>query len=265
MHIDLQMIHSNTSLSSFPSLSLPPPPSTTLNFPVPVNNFAPVSQSSSSYYPSGTSTRNGSVVGKEEKTASEYSNRDIFGLVPSHSEVEGAMTALQNFMKGISSSDLELVHLLQTLGCGDIRKSLSHGYARLLNAFGLLQREPIIMRVVMSLSSDKAVWDAVMNNELVRQLRESCITPAVTRRIQSCNEGEDVVTCMLRWIMDITKAQVTRLIQKFRLLMNEIFQPLEREKHTEESTGETDDRIRSSLLLSIVILLIVVVTRIQRA
>lgn len=52
---------------------------------------------------------------------------------------------VNSFMKGISSSDLELVHLLQTLGCGDIRKSLSHGYARLLNAFGLLQREPIIM------------------------------------------------------------------------------------------------------------------------
>lgn len=32
----------------------------------------------------------------------------------------------------------------------------------------------------MSLSSDKAVWDAVMNNELVRQLRESCITPGLS-------------------------------------------------------------------------------------
>lgn len=28
-------------------------------------------------------------------------------------------------------------------------------------------------RMVMSLSSDKAVWDAVMNNEVVRELRET--------------------------------------------------------------------------------------------
>jgi hypothetical protein len=27
--------------------------------------------------------------------------------------------------------------------------------------------------MVISLSSDKAVWDAVMNNEVVRELRES--------------------------------------------------------------------------------------------
>lgn len=31
----------------------------------------------------------------------------------------------------------------------------------------------MVQRMVISLSSDKAVWDAVMNNEVVRELRES--------------------------------------------------------------------------------------------
>lgn len=30
-----------------------------------------------------------------------------------------------------------------------------------------------VQRMVLSLSSDKTVWDAVMNNEVVRELRES--------------------------------------------------------------------------------------------
>lgn len=30
-----------------------------------------------------------------------------------------------------------------------------------------------MQRMVLSLSSDKTVWDAVMNNEVVRELRES--------------------------------------------------------------------------------------------
>ncbi|KAF2303538.1 hypothetical protein GH714_019047 [Hevea brasiliensis] len=226
-----------------------------------------IASSSSSYYPSESLTRNVSVLGKEEKRASEYTNRDIFGLVPSQPEVESAATALQNFLKAISSSESGFNQQLKTLGYGDIKKSLSHGYGRVENAFRLLQTEPSIKRLVISLSSDKAVWDAVMNNEVVRQLRESFIDPGVNRRIPSCTEEQDVGTCVLRWIMDITKAQVTLLIQKFQQLMNEIFQPSEREKErvTEGSIDEMDDIIRSSLLLSIVILLIVVVARIHGA
>ncbi|KAJ7949564.1 Uncharacterized conserved protein (UCP012943) [Quillaja saponaria] len=48
-----------------------------------------------------------------------------------------------------------------------------HGSDRVYDAFHLLQTEPSVQRMVKSLSSDKAVWDAVLNNDVVRELRES--------------------------------------------------------------------------------------------
>nr|GEX88838.1 hypothetical protein [Tanacetum cinerariifolium] len=46
-------------------------------------------------------------------------------------------------------------------------------------AFHLLKTEASVQRMVMSLSSDKAVWNAIMNNDAVREIRE-----AVTEGIQ---------------------------------------------------------------------------------
>ncbi|PRQ32438.1 hypothetical protein RchiOBHm_Chr5g0046391 [Rosa chinensis] len=51
--------------------------------------------------------------------------------------------------------------------------SQPQGRQRVYEAFSLLQNESSVQRIVVSLSSDRAVWDAVMNNEVVRELRES--------------------------------------------------------------------------------------------
>ncbi|KAM1457567.1 hypothetical protein ACFX13_035585 [Malus domestica] len=48
-----------------------------------------------------------------------------------------------------------------------------HGVERVYDAFHLLQTESSMQRMVMTLSSDIAVWDAVRNNEVVRELHES--------------------------------------------------------------------------------------------
>ncbi|KAM1501402.1 hypothetical protein ACFXTO_026891 [Malus domestica] len=48
----------------------------------------------------------------------------------------------------------------------------SHGVERVYDAFHLLQTESFMQRMVMALSSDIAVWDVVMNNEVVRKLGE---------------------------------------------------------------------------------------------
>ncbi|KAI3514725.1 hypothetical protein L1887_13374 [Cichorium endivia] len=50
---------------------------------------------------------------------------------------------------------------------------VSRGSESVHDAFHLLQTEPSVKRMMVSLSSDKSVWDAVMNNEAVRQLRDS--------------------------------------------------------------------------------------------
>lgn len=65
------------------------------------------------------------------------------------------------------------------------------------------------------------------------------------------------------WILDIAKAKVLELIEQFISLMTMTFQPPNHKKNLGASNtdGRLDEKLGSSLLLSIVILLIVVVTR----
>nr|DAD47732.1 TPA_asm: hypothetical protein HUJ06_017669 [Nelumbo nucifera] len=118
-------------------------------------------------------------------------------------------------------------------------------------------------RMVISLSTDKAVWDAVLNNEVVRELKES-LCAAENGSQQSSQGSSNVAGSILRLILDGTKAKAMELIEKIRKLVNEIFQAPEREKTTEGILGLFEDRLRSSLLLSVVVLLIVVISRSQR-
>eukprot|EP00258_Populus_trichocarpa_P016530 XP_006375249.1 uncharacterized protein LOC18105156 isoform X1 [Populus trichocarpa] len=264
MHMDLiPMIQFKPSTSAIPSL---PSTSTSLNFPVSVSEtIASLGQSctaSSCYCQSGTCPRmlQSVIHGKDHDTrtngVSPYNV--VLGTVPSQLEVESAIASLQNFLSEVSSSGQML------LDCCGVRTLLSLGYGRVRDAFRLLQTDPSIKRLVISLASDKAVWDAVMSNEAVRKLRGSCY-PAEDCRKESCEEESDIAACVLRWIMDITKAKIIELLDKFTLLMNEVFQPIEKEKPGEETNHNVDDKVRSSLLLSIVILLIVVVARTRGA
>lgn len=77
------------------------------------------------------------------------------------------------------------------------------------------------------------------------------------------NLGSDI----LRWILEITKAKVMELIDKFQLLMNEVFSLDDKGKASEETLGpgNLEDKLRSSLLLSLVILLIVILGRLHGA
>ena len=66
------------------------------------------------------------------------------------------------------------------------------------------------------------------------------------------------------WIWDGVKA-IFELIEKFLSLVNELFQPPKSNNPTEGNKEQMEEKIRSSLLLSVVILLIAVVARIQAA
>ena len=74
-----------------------------------------------------------------------------------------------------------------------------------------------------------------------------------------------MATRILMWILDATKAKVIELIEKFLSLVNELFQPPKSNNPTEGNKEQMEEKIRSSLLLSVVILLIAVVARIQAA
>ncbi|KAI5011491.1 hypothetical protein ZWY2020_013628 [Hordeum vulgare] len=45
--------------------------------------------------------------------------------------------------------------------------------SRYLRILPLLQEDASVQKMVMALSTDKAVWDAVMNNEVVQEFKKS--------------------------------------------------------------------------------------------
>ncbi|KAL0359043.1 UNVERIFIED_CONTAM: hypothetical protein Sangu_0753700 [Sesamum angustifolium] len=120
--------------------------------------------------------------------------------------------------------------------------------------------------MVVSLSSDKAVWDAVLNNEMVKELRGS-ITQADNLLGESQGKGRDdsnPVKDILCWVLICAKAKIIQLIDTITKLVNEAFQPPAGEMKGENTDG-LEGKLKTSLFLSIVVLLIVVITRAQNA
>lgn len=79
-----------------------------------------------------------------------------------------------------------------------------------------------------------------------------------TERRLVTSEEPEIAATILQFLWNITKTKVMELIGKFLSLMNEIEKPAE-----EKNKDQLEDKVRSSLLLSVVILLIVVVARVN--
>ncbi|MCD7463440.1 hypothetical protein HAX54_050580 [Datura stramonium] len=190
-----------------------------------------------------------------------------FGSVPSSWEVEKALSDLQSFMNECCYAPKEDINWLELM-LNPHQSTLlkSPGYARFYDAFHMLQNEPSIQRLVCSIARDKAVWEAMTSNKAVQKLQGSLICAAKEEESQS-STGESIGSLIVRWIMGITTSRIAELIQSFGSLLsemiNEIFGPTNKGKPTSELSDLLEEKIRSSFLLSVVLLLIVVVTRTQ--
>lgn len=74
-------------------------------------------------------------------------------------------------------------------------------------------------------------------------------------------EEPGISVLIMKWIMGFTRSKVLELLEKFGSLVKEILEPGSKEKPTSELTDLLAEKVRSSFLLSFVILLIVVITR----
>ncbi|KAL7001713.1 hypothetical protein U1Q18_002861 [Sarracenia purpurea var. burkii] len=239
------------------------------------------------------------VGGNEDEKVCSSDDDFVFGSVPSTDEVQSAVSALHRVLDPTSFSQLikgrtayssdtedsdeiasplllnrvpsagkELDWIEPSLQLCNPRVLQRHGFDRVYDAFHLLRTDPSIQRMVMSLSSDKAVWDAVMNNEVVRELRES-LTKADNGVPENSNhsaDGSNAATDILRWIFNNTMAKLMELMEKITKLANELFQPSE-DKNTKAAaaTDMFQEKLRTSFMLSVVVLLIVVVSRARMA
>nr|GMC65835.1 Ran-binding protein [Ipomoea batatas] len=239
--------------------------------------------------------------GREDEEMGNYFYDDefVFGAVPSLDEVHHAFSALQQVFEPAASShsgngntatsalkdtaeEIGIQASSTPSGSSDWMEPSLHicnsrmvrPYVpnRVYEAFQLMQTEPAIKRMVVSLSSDKAVWDAVLNNEAVKELRDSLKQVTVPDRafpgstyeesVASNGEPDDVWS----WIFSNAKTKMMEVIDKVMTFINDLFQPPEGEKKASEgNTDLLDQGFRTSFFLSVLVLLIVVVSRAQKA
>ncbi|PKI79522.1 hypothetical protein CRG98_000091 [Punica granatum] len=134
------------------------------------------------------------------------------------------------------------------------------------SVFGPVPSQLEIERAIAALQ--EALWEAILNNELVRKLQQSLSTEIRRPRIsEEASSEPDSGSDNLWWFLDIVKEKIMELIEKFKSLMDEIFkQHYGRAKQpTAEDTAQLEEKVRSSLLLTVVILLMVVLARVRGA
>ncbi|XP_076957671.1 uncharacterized protein LOC143633205 [Bidens hawaiensis] len=208
----------------------------------------------------------------------------VFGGVPTEQEVQHAVSSLHEVLEPISlaqlmknrdtcrsddgssddgietiSSPTSLRRSGSELDWSEPSMQLCYSTSALqkdnvLDAFHLLQTEPLVQRMVKSLSKDPAVWGAIMNNEVVRELRESI------REDQSvCDEREGIaddsnpVSRVLRWIFANTKDKVVEILENISKVVNELVRPLMKdEKEKKGANARLDsfeEKLRNSFFL----------------
>ncbi|KAI3700954.1 hypothetical protein L2E82_45595 [Cichorium intybus] len=178
-----------------------------------------------------------------------------FGPVPSKIEVENAISDLRRVMNGFCATNSELLDSSRTL-----MKSL--GQKRLLDAYHLLQTDASVQKLVLSISSDIEVWDAILKNDAVRDFQLSLPAKAHEEKNMGYKQELDSTSLIIKWIFAFMKLKITELIEKLEVFVFATIQSVSKEtKSTSKLDYMLEEKVRSSLLLSVVILLIVVVTR----
>ncbi|KZV43496.1 hypothetical protein F511_19040 [Dorcoceras hygrometricum] len=185
----------------------------------------------------------------------------VLGPVPSRDEVRRAISDLQRFVDTNSASKSELDGVQQLLSRLDQTNMLqSPGYEKFHEAVSAMQGDPAFRNTVASISSDKAVWEAIQYNKAVQDLQGS-VFAAKKERLLNYSEEQDIIALILRWILNVTRSKVLELAESFGFLVNEMIHSSHKDKPISELDHLLEEKVRSSLLLSIVIMLIVVITR----
>ncbi|KAG0458949.1 hypothetical protein HPP92_022077 [Vanilla planifolia] len=220
---------------------------------------------------------------EEEMGVSEGFERFVFGPVPSVDEAKEAVSTVQQifvpviFPEVIEGSSIEqedvkdkavvstntLPRTLSTGSQSDWVEPAMHLYSsktyksqereKVLDAFRLLQINPSIQKIVVSLSSDRAVWDAVMKNEVVQEFRKS-ISEAENK--EGPDEGPEASSTILRWFLD-AKARIMEVLDKIAKLLSQCT--------GKEHFCVVDDVLRSSFMLSVAVFIIIVMKRAQQS
>ncbi|CAA6656164.1 unnamed protein product [Spirodela intermedia] len=206
-----------------------------------------------------------------------FPGRFVFGPPPSREEVVDAVSTIQQTfatfaspqdvedgfsstvaeMHLVSSSESESDWIEPTLHLCSRTSVDSRVHEKVVDAFRLLQTNPSIKRTVVSLSSDKAVWEAVMKNEAVQELRESF---RAAEHAGSPSDEQNLPAKILR-IFQGTTGRMMELVEKIAKIIGGLFSVPEKVKKVDLF----EDALRSSFMLSVVVFIVVILSRALRA
>ncbi|KAK9068240.1 hypothetical protein SSX86_012351 [Deinandra increscens subsp. villosa] len=197
------------------------------------------------------STGSPDFIDESKSRTIRYPNQTNFGPVPSEIEVKNAISDLRRAMNGFCATNSEVYEF------GEIM-----GQMRLLDAFNLLQTDPLVQRLVLSISSDNEVWHAILKNDAVQNLQGSVPITAAEEGETGYKSSSNSTSLIVKWIFTVMKLKIMEFMEKLEVLVcKTLYSGSKKARSTSELDDILEEKVRSSLLLSIVILVIVFVTR----
>ncbi|XP_052153790.1 uncharacterized protein LOC127771883 [Oryza glaberrima] len=130
---------------------------------------------------------------------------------------------------------------------------LTREHRNVLDAFHLLQVDSSVQKMVMALSTDKSVWDAVMKNEVVQEFRKSF----QDAKEADPNGSSSASPGVMKWVMETTQAKIKEFLESILKLVNMLFQA------QSEDYDLYDDTVRMSFMLAVFVFIVVTVARIK--
>ncbi|WVZ86632.1 hypothetical protein U9M48_033385 [Paspalum notatum var. saurae] len=209
-----------------------------------------------------------------------------FGVPPTDDEVRAAVDSIKKVFENSAAVDLEAAdlqalalpisghpssgifvnHFALDSDASDVRLDewtepamlvlnssalLTKEHRAVLDAFHLLQEDASVQKMVMALSTDKAVWDAVMNNEVVQEFKKSFQDAKETDFKES-----STAPGFMMWVLENTQAKIREFLEKILGLVNMLFQA------GDKNFDMSDDVVRMSFMLSVFVFIVVTVARI---
>ncbi|CAL9244489.1 unnamed protein product [Arabidopsis halleri] len=179
----------------------------------------------------------------------------ITDKAPELDEVDDAFSALQLMFNdddeeesGDQVSESEFVDWIEPpLQLCNTRLLQPYMLDRLYDAFHVFQTDPSVQRMVMSLTSDKAVWGAVMSNEVVREL---------ISKAANC----------LRRLFERSAVKIMDAMERVTKYVTELFNVVPGDETVVLASGAVPvmEKLQMTVLLAILVLLIVLVKRVTR-
>ncbi|CAN6235834.1 unnamed protein product [Urochloa humidicola] len=211
----------------------------------------------------------------------------LFGPPPTDDEVRAAVASIKEVfekpavddsdapelvlalpMSGHPSSGLIVNHFALNSGASEVGSDdwtepamlvlnssalLTKEHRSVVDALHLLHEDPSVQKMVMSLSKDKAVWHAVMENEVVQEFKRSFQDAKETDL-----KGQSTAPPgFMMWVLENTQAKIKEFLEKILGLVNVLFQAGDKDYDL------SDDIVRMSFMLSVFVFIVVTIARIH--